>query len=217
MKTGNSAKAKLHCQLCFKQFQFQSQLINHRKSGHHLVAQAAYSCHYCRKRFIEKATLATHTRTHTGERPYKCDDCGRAAYTQPQLLRHHQKVNHKGAKRVVAPKKLYKCQFCDQATIARSHLEIHERIHTGQKQYQCRLCDRSFSQVGHVKVHRRSVHDLQKPFKCGQCPKSFAQIIVAKKHQRIHTGEMPYKCRICKDPFRQAANLAKHQRRIHDI
>ena len=36
-------------------------------------------CRYCPKAFASQGNLQSHERTHTGERPYACDACGRWA------------------------------------------------------------------------------------------------------------------------------------------
>ena len=35
-------------------------------------------CGICRKVFSDAARMRIHARSHTGERPYKCDECGKA-------------------------------------------------------------------------------------------------------------------------------------------
>jgi KRAB domain-containing zinc finger protein len=40
-----------------------------------------YKCDICGKGFSQNGSLQSHIRTHTGDKPYKCDICGKGCVT----------------------------------------------------------------------------------------------------------------------------------------
>ncbi|XP_046801855.1 B-cell lymphoma/leukemia 11A isoform X1 [Lucilia cuprina] len=78
------------------------------------------TCEFCGKVFKNCSNLTVHRRSHTGEKPYKCELCSYACAQSSKLTRHMKTHGRSG-------KDVYRCRFCDMPFSVPSTLEKHMR------------------------------------------------------------------------------------------
>ena len=77
------------------------------------------SCKFCGKLFKNTSNLTVHIRSHTGEKPYKCNKCEYSCAQSSKLTRHmriHTKADS-----------AFNCTFCDMPFSVLTTLEKHMR------------------------------------------------------------------------------------------
>ncbi|XP_058867559.1 zinc finger and SCAN domain-containing protein 2-like [Acipenser ruthenus] len=166
------------------------------------TGEKPYCCTDCGKSFSQSNILVLHQRIHTGEKPYHCSDCGKS-FSQSNSLVFHQRT-HTG-------EKPYHCSDCGKSFSRSGSLVLHKRTHTGEKPYHCSDCGKSFSQSNSLVLHQRT-HTGEKPYHCSDCGKNFSRSGSLVSHQRTHTGEKLYHCSDCGKSFSQLGSLKGHQR-----
>lgn len=86
-------------------------------------------------------------RLHSGDKPYKCEFCGRN-FRQWGDLKYHCTSRH-------SEEKQYQCEYCGKDFARKYSLIVHRRIHTGEKDYVCEFCQKKFRASSYLQNHRR--------------------------------------------------------------
>ncbi|KAH8307675.1 hypothetical protein KR044_008685 [Drosophila immigrans] len=191
----HSSSGALICEHCPRIFKRQDTLRRHMTAFHPDVvanspcteggantvapkrAAKRRECPHCGISF-PVSSLTIHIRRHTGENPYKCDQCEKAFPRSQDLSLH--KRQHTG-------ERPSECKICSKKFISQNKLARHMRLHTGQRPYACDMCEKSFVQSNDLKIHLRR-HTGERPYTCGVCDKSFVcgSLLNIHRNQKRH-------------------------------
>lgn len=202
--------------------------------------QRVYSLHQCQaclKCFPSASKLQRHVMTHTGQRPFGCEVCGKR-FRQKTHLRVHCRTHlwsryHKQrslyinrppsriggfntrtaadvqVEEILGRKKDFETHLDQTPSVVIIQNDNRESLISKKNQVV-----RKFPKVTVKKT--QIVKSVRNPgnvqHKCFQCLKCFVSASKLQRHEMVHTGLKPFQCVLCGKAFRQAAHLKTHER-----
>lgn len=200
-------KRRIECYICKLTSRTLSTLRTHMVSKH--TGEAKYKCHLCprnrRRKYLLKANLKIHIKTHTKVGLVKCDYCNQK-FSHIKFKKKHE----------FKCKKVYECYLCQKKFPSFAILHgFHMRTHLGP--YSCASCKKRFVSIRTHNLHVMAKHLHQYRFQCNACQEIIVVNKDVLKHQRVcmkpirkAVGIVYFKCSLCGSGLARVPELRQH-------
>lgn len=163
---------------CGRLYRSAGQRKAHENSIH--LKLKRFVCATCGMSFTDNPKLTSHTRIHTGERPYKCDfpNCTAQFKQQYDLTKHKHSIH--------STERPWICEVCKATFKLKGGLRAHRRLmHSRENLKKCSDCEKEFLNVAALNNHYAIIHLGQRNHVCQICGRTYAY----RKHMLRHVKE----------------------------
>ena len=188
-------------------------------------SKASAACPICGKMFSCKSAVDIHMRSHTKERPFRCEYCDRA-FTTKGNLKQHVGTNHHVVTRVseqtnqqtgvrianwmsdssssksASP---FNISGAIASTNTTSSPKVKQELSGGDNQSDPKPKEQGNSSHEPIKQNPNGAR-----YFCTICEKPFSSTSALQIHSRTHTGDRPFVCPTCNKAFTTKGNLKVH-------
>lgn len=178
----------------------------------HMMAHTGerpFRCDQCQATFMASHHLKRHVQTHETATPFQCASCG-ASFEKAYQLREHS-YRHTNVK-------AFACEHdgCDEAFVLKAELARHAKSHLPSRTHPCDICDGDvvFDKFSDKVAHVKECHGDR--FVCPVCGRPFQTQSKLNWHTKSHDPSSRVQCHVCLKTYSNEANLAVHTRSVHD-
>lgn len=188
-----------NCPVCGKTFYSKKVVDVHMRKAH--LKESKFSCSYCDFKSDVRQVFDIHVRTHTGEKPNKCQHCEKS-FNDPSTLIYHTKKLH-------TKEGLLNCETCGKGCIGPSELNRHQKTHLKAERNPPTVYSKEFKifavqeveELGMMSASRK--HHIE--------PSSLRRWVRESKKSQSDDGQHTKFCEICGKAFTYQWQLERHQ------
>ncbi|XP_059607698.1 zinc finger protein 62 homolog [Phlebotomus argentipes] len=178
------------------------------------ITDGPVSCTACHQVYDSLDKLMIHVGVHAGEKSFQCAICQKD-FIDKRKLRTHMRLQHE---RPEALNKVLKCSVCGKGCRGRTHLALHQALHTDELPFECAICSKRFKRKTQIAAHVMTHSKERKVYSCQICGIERMSLRSVRNHESTHKkGEKLMECKVegCKKAFNKKTFLNEHIAKTH--